>query len=292
MSEKLRILVTGFGPFPGAPYNPTQPLVARLTRLRRPAFTDVELSSHIFPVTYRAVDRELPLALQKHRPHALLMFGLAGRTGYLRVETRARNAVTMLWPDAAQTRARKGSIADGADAQRFGPHTAKLLRAAEGTGLDARASRDAGSYLCNYLSWRAIEAVDAGNGPRLAAFVHIPPLARGGAPRRKGFPRITLEELVDAGEAMLLEMVRLARSEPRRVGKAKRAHHCVRRIEMVGTAQTRLCPPYRPRPHPTLTLPRTIAAFRPRLHHAAPHFRDTYECANAAICIARGPPWT
>ena len=35
-----------------------------------------------------------------------------------------RNAVTTLWPDATQTRARKGSIADGADAQRFGPHTA------------------------------------------------------------------------------------------------------------------------------------------------------------------------
>jgi len=211
VNEKLRILVTGFGPFPGAPYNPTQPLVARLTRLRRPAFSDVELSSHIFPVTYKAVDRELPLALKKYKPHALLMFGLAGRTGYLRIETRARNAVTMLWPDAAQTRARKGSIADGADAQRFGPHTAKLLRAAESSGLDARASRDAGSYLCNYLSWRTIEAVNADNGPRLAAFVHIPPLARGGAPRRKGFSRITLEDLVDAGEAMLLEMVRLAR---------------------------------------------------------------------------------
>ena len=211
MNGKLRIFVTGFGPFPGAPYNPTQPLVARLLRLRRPAFSDVELSSHIFPVTYKAVDRELPLALAKHRPHALLMFGLAGRNRYLRVETRARNAVSMLWPDADQTRARKGSIADGATAQRFGPHTAKLLRAAKSSGLDARASRDAGSYLCNYLSWRAIEAVDADNGPRLAAFVHIPPLARAGAFRRKGFPRITLEELVDAGEAMLLEMVRLAR---------------------------------------------------------------------------------
>ena len=165
MSEKLRILVTGFGPFPGAPYNPTQPLVARLTRLRRPAFTDVELSSHIFPVTYKAVDRELPLALKQHKPHAILMFGLAGRTKFVRIETRARNAVTMLWPDAAQTRARKGSIADGADAQRFGPHTAKLLRAAEGAGLDARASRDAGNYLCNYLSWRAIEAVNADRRP-------------------------------------------------------------------------------------------------------------------------------
>jgi len=211
VSEKLRILLTGFGPFPGAPYNPTQPLVARLTRLRRPALADVELSSHIFPVTYKAVDHELPLALAERKPHALLMFGLAGRTGYVRVETRARNAVTMLWPDAAQTRARKGAIADGADAQRFGPHTAKLLRAAKGTGIDARASRDAGSYLCNYLSWRAIEAVRGDNGPRLAAFVHIPPLARGGAVRRKGFSRITLDELVDAGEAMLLEMVRLVR---------------------------------------------------------------------------------
>ena len=57
MSAKLRILITGFGPFPGAPYNPTQPLVARLLRLRRPAFDDAELSGHIFPVTYKAVDR-------------------------------------------------------------------------------------------------------------------------------------------------------------------------------------------------------------------------------------------
>lgn len=211
MSGKLRILVTGFGPFPGAPYNPTQPLVARLTKLRRPAFADVELSSHIFPVTYKAVDCELPLALAEHKPHALLMFGLASRTSYVRIETRARNAVTMLWPDASQTRSRKGSIEGGSDAKMFGPHTQKLLRAADGTGLDARASRDAGSYLCNYLSWRAIEAVEAGDGPHLAAFIHIPPLARDCSSRRKGFARITLEQLVDAGEAMLLEMARLTR---------------------------------------------------------------------------------
>jgi pyroglutamyl-peptidase len=212
MTDKLRILVTGFGPFPGAPYNPTQPLVARLLRLRRPAFGDVEMTGHIFPVTYKAVDRELPELLAKYRPDALLMFGLASRTPCLRIETRARNAVTTLWPDADNTRGRKGSISGSADAMMFGPHTAKLLRAAVGTGIDARASRDAGSYLCNYLSWRAIEATCSDAGPRLAAFVHVPPLARGGASPRKGAThRITLEELVDAGEAMLLEMVRLTR---------------------------------------------------------------------------------
>jgi pyroglutamyl-peptidase len=210
MSEKLRILITGFEPFPGAPFNPTQPLVGRLTRLRRPAFDDVEIASHIFPVTYAAVDRQLPELLKTLNPHALLMFGLAARTSYLRIETRARNAVTMLWPDAANTRSRTGAIASTADAMSFGPHTGKLLRAARLTGIDARSSRDAGAYLCNYLSWRAIERVKAG-GPRLAAFVHIPLLARAPAGRLQGTQRMTLEELVDAGEAMLLEMVHLAR---------------------------------------------------------------------------------
>jgi pyroglutamyl-peptidase len=216
LSDKLRILITGFGPFPGAPFNPTQPLVARLLRLRRPALGDVELTGHIFPVTYRAVDRELPQLLAKYRPQALLMFGLANRTPFVRIETRARNAVTTLWPDADHTRVRKGSIARGADALIFGPHTAKLLRAADRTGVDARASRDAGSYLCNYLSWRAIEATCSDTGPRLAAFVHVPPLKRDGASQRKGAAhRVTLEQLVDAGEAMLLEMVSLTRQAAR-----------------------------------------------------------------------------
>jgi pyroglutamyl-peptidase len=216
VSDPLRILVTGFGPFPGAPFNPTEPLVARLLRLRRPALGDVELSGHIFPVTYRDVDRELPGLLATRRPQALLMFGLASRTQHVRIETRARNAVTTLWPDADHARVRKGTISAGADALMFGPHTPRLLRAATGSGIDARASRNAGSYLCNYLSWRAIEATRGDDGPRLAAFVHIPLLARGEVCRRKGTPhRITLEELVDAGEAMLLEMVRLTRQAVR-----------------------------------------------------------------------------
>jgi pyroglutamyl-peptidase len=220
VSDRLRILITGFGPFPGAPFNPTQALVARLLRLRRPALGDVERIGHIFHVTYATVDRELPLLLAKHRPQALLMFGLAGRTAHMRVESRARNAVTTLWPDADRTRARKGSILSDAGAKMFGPHTAKLLRAAVGTGIDARASRDAGSYLCNYLSWRAIEATNADHGPRLAAFVHVPLLSRDGTSHHKGKPRITLEDLVDAGEAMLLEMVRLARRAAREVSSS------------------------------------------------------------------------
>src|SRR4030088_1992626 len=124
LSDKLRMLITGFGPFPGAPYNPTMPLAKRLTQLRRPALGDVELGGHIFHVTYSTVDRELPELIARHSPQALLMFGLADRTAHVRIETRARNAVTTLFSDADRPRECKGSIVGGVHVLLFGPHTA------------------------------------------------------------------------------------------------------------------------------------------------------------------------
>lgn len=209
----MRILLTGFEPFPGAPYNPTGPMVERLLKLRRPALDNVERIGHVFPVTYEAVDSQLPALLAQYRPDALLMFGLATRTPYVRVETRARNTITQLWPDASHARALNRTLAPGADAtRRFGSHTAHLLQAALQTGIDARASLNAGSYLCNYLSWRVIEAAEAGFGPRLAAFVHVPLVPRHPSPVPKARSEpVTFEQLADAGEALMMTMVKLAR---------------------------------------------------------------------------------
>lgn len=210
MDGAPRILITGFGPFPGAPRNPTEALVERLLRLRRPAFETVTRIGHVFPVTYAAVDRDLPDLIARHRPDALLMFGLAARTPFIRIEARARNTVTQIWPDAAHTEVRSRMIAAGASStRRFGPHTRPLLRAARATGVDARASLNAGAYLCNYLGWRAIEATQVPGGPRFAAFVHVPLVPREASSRRSG---MTFEELVDAGEALLMETARLVRS--------------------------------------------------------------------------------
>jgi pyroglutamyl-peptidase len=208
VTPQPRILITGFGPFPGAPYNPTPALVERLLQLRRPAFAEIKRIGHVFPVSYRAVDHELPELLTRHRPDALLMFGLAARTPYLRIETRARNAVSVLWPDAARCRLRTLSIEPGAEARQFGPLPQKLLRAALATGIDARCSRDAGRYLCNYLCWRAIEAARTPPGPRLAAFVHVPLVPRPETvSSHVARGRITAEQLVDAGEAILLALL-------------------------------------------------------------------------------------
>lgn len=214
-ARRLRLLLTGFGPFPGAPFNPTPALVTRLLQLRRPALAELDRIGHVFEVSYGAVDRELPTLLRAHAPDAMLMFGLAQRTPFIRIERRARNTVTALWPDAARRRGAHASLAPGgADALLFGGHTDQLLCASRQSGAWTEPSRDAGRYLCNYLSWRAIEATRVSDGPTLAAFVHVPLVARAPFSRRPSpVRRVDFEELVDAGEAMMLAMIRLTRQQ-------------------------------------------------------------------------------
>jgi len=204
----MTVLITGFGPFPGAPYNPTEPLVRALARRRGP--TGGRRVGHIFRVSYAAVDRELPALIARERPTILIMFGLASRTKHLRIETRARNALTQLVADVGGHLPVTGAIATGAPATRpLRAPARRLLLAAMATGVPAALSHDAGRYLCNYLAWRATEAAGEG-GLRLAAFIHVPlvPRTRRPEPQRAGLRRrarrpVTLDDLMAAGEAIL-----------------------------------------------------------------------------------------
>ncbi len=107
------------------------------------------------------------------------MFGVAGRRRQLCIETRARNAVSLLFPDASGHRPLRGVIKLHGPAALAG--NAPFARLAGAAGTKARLSRDAGRYLCNYVYWRALEQV-RGTRP-LVQFVHIPPV--GTKPRRR-----------------------------------------------------------------------------------------------------------
>jgi len=206
------ILITGFGPFPGAPFNPTGPLVTELARRRGPGLRSVRRVAHVFPTSYAAVDRELPALLARERPDALIMFGLASRRRHISIETRASNALTGVVADASGHLPAARMIAPGAGAALplRGP-AQRLVTAVRAAGIPAAPSGDAGSYLCNYLCWRAAEAAGRDGGPRLVAFVHVPnvhainvhvPTAhRHYRPRSR--PAITLDDLVRAGEAIM-----------------------------------------------------------------------------------------
>ncbi len=145
-----RVLITGFGPFPGMRHNPSGIIALRLARLRRPALSNTLRTAHIFATSYAAVDRDLPDLIRQHRPDILLMFGVAGRTRHLRIETRARNRRSVLIPDAARAAGAERVIALGGPPDLAMPMPRmRLMAAARECRVPARLSRDAGTYLCN-----------------------------------------------------------------------------------------------------------------------------------------------
>jgi len=198
-----RVLITGFGRFPGAPFNPSGPLALAVAKRRRPAFDEIHRAVHIFETSYAAVDRDLPKLIDAHKPDIVLLFGLAARTAFVRIETQARNARSILFPDVSGYRPDARAIAHGEPALAGRAPMSRLLRAARATRVPARMSRDAGRYLCNYVYWRALEASRSGT---LAQFIHIPPVANRLRPKGRR-RRISHAGLVRAGEAILLALL-------------------------------------------------------------------------------------
>jgi pyroglutamyl-peptidase len=210
----LKVLIGGFGRFPGAAFNPSGRVATELARRRRPALAGTRRLAHVFAVRYADVDRELRALLARERPDIVLLFGLATRARHLRIEQLARNRMSVLFPDAGGFRPPRPAIAPGRAAQRNPRPLARLVEAARDAGVRAAPSRNAGSYLCNYIYWRALEAARRADGPRLVAFVHVPPVRRKARPasakRRRAY---RLDDLVRASEAILVAMAALARTQ-------------------------------------------------------------------------------
>jgi pyroglutamyl-peptidase len=138
-----------------------------------------------------------------------LLFGVAGRRRHLCIETRARNAVSQLFPDADRRKLPR-SITLGALVSLKGDAPFMRLLAAARGRFPARLSRDAGTYLCNYVYWQALQRVD--DGRPLVQFVHIPSLRK--TTHRAG-KNASFAQLVRAAESVLIALIAASRRASR-----------------------------------------------------------------------------
>lgn len=195
------LLITGFGPFPGMPRNPAGALARRLggsIRLRLALGGPPRVL--VLPTTYAAIQAELAPALAR-KPAAVLMIGVASRAERMRVEARAQNRGSVLYPDAAGRPAARLSLDPRGPTVRKSPHAARALAIVRRHGLDVRASIDAGRYLCNAGYFFALAA----GCPVL--FVHIPPLPRTRRPgdgRRADVPARQAAALAAVAAALMV----------------------------------------------------------------------------------------
>lgn len=155
-------LVTGFGPFPRVPRNPSQLLVERLAD----AIGDLTLHRRILPTDYRAAGPLIETLLDELRPDICLCIGVARAGDPLRLETTARNLGTVQTPDQSGFTF-SGAIAAGAPETYAATLSLDRIHAAlHERGHRVVLSNDAGGYVCNYVfftappSHRAVRSVD------------------------------------------------------------------------------------------------------------------------------------
>ncbi len=191
----LRILVTGFGGFPGAPKNPTARMIAELARSRRRlARAGICLELAVLPVVYAQIGPRLDALAQKFRPDAILHFGVAPRRTRLCVETRALNRVSLLHPDASGARpAARDIIAEAPMSLRSTLPCGLIAVALRQAGFDAALSIDAGDYVCNQTLFMSLRfmSLRRSHARLLVGFIHVPGRRGALAPARLGLAATT-----------------------------------------------------------------------------------------------------
>jgi pyroglutamyl-peptidase len=207
-AAQMKILVTGFGKFPGARKNPTAGL-ARALGIERARFArlGIQLESAVLPVHYAGVGQALARLDETLKPDAILHFGLAARRKFFSVETRALNRLSLLRCDSSGACAPSRAIIPGA------PHIARVkfpcreIEAAfRRAGLRCRLSINAGSYICNEALYLSLARSQA----RAIGFIHVPRLKRGNRPRKA--PRSSRPGRADLVRAALMAILLTVRN--------------------------------------------------------------------------------
>lgn len=178
----LRVLITGFGPFPGIPENASEAFAPLFALRAAETFRQLRIACDILPTEWTGGPQRLQRRLDELQPHICLHFGVQGGASGLVLETIARNLAGDK-SDAA------GVMPDGSELVRNGPHMLlplagpkRLLGEASRTGLPVAASVNAGNYLCNAIFYHSLLAARVTGRRRVVALIHLP-VRVGGAGR-------------------------------------------------------------------------------------------------------------
>ncbi len=168
----MRLLITGFGPFPGFPKNPSMALARTLVADLRLKRAGIQASICLLPTIYAGLGDLIARNVDETRPQAVLMLGVASRRRHLSVEVRAVNRASRLHPDAAGQLPTEGRLAIAGVACRAGRAPfAQIVAAGNAAGIRTKISRNAGAYLCNASYWHMLGTLPADTP---CFFLHIP----------------------------------------------------------------------------------------------------------------------
>lgn len=173
----IRIAITGFGPFPGVPFNASGTLVASLAEEAH-GIPGLKLATAILPVDWTVAQEDVRHLIDTTQPDAILLFGVSTRASGLVIERRAVNLTTGS-PDETGAYPSAGHLRRGGPAELAATlPTGDLARTLSFEGVTAMLSDDAGQYLCNAVLYELLHYCASLPQSPLAGFIHIPVVAK------------------------------------------------------------------------------------------------------------------
>ena len=179
MPAKPVVLLTGFEPFSGQPFNVSAEGV-RLFCEGGDQGERAELSWRVLPVAYDEAALRLGEAIDELKPRAVISVGICDEPCY-RIERVAHNLDdTEVADNKGEVRRSLRIIEDGPESCDAPYPHAELARGLEEQGLPWRFSDSAGGFLCNHVFYHLCHrAAGIQSGIEYATFLHVPPIGEG-----------------------------------------------------------------------------------------------------------------
>ena len=163
------LLVTGFGPFPGAPQNPTQILINAIEKRAPNANpTKAKLVTAVLPTHWQKLPPALAALFVTHNPDSCLHLGYSAASPGFCLESTAYNQTCAQLDVDGQIGSCDPVIGDEPLQLKSNVPLKQLEQQLTDAGFNTTRSSDPGRYLCNMSYYLSLAR------SRLSLFVHIP----------------------------------------------------------------------------------------------------------------------
>lgn len=196
------ILLTGFEPFGGDTFNPSEAIARQLDNRRFDGFT---VQSYILPVATDIASSRLTEIVEALQPAALVSLGLAAGRDGISLERVAVNLRDWVEPDnTGQNVADQPVIVDGPAAY-FATLPLRTIKAGlDSAEINAHLSATAGLFLCNQIMYWGLHLAATRYPTMLSGFIHLPATPELAATRTKPIPSLPLEVQQQAVEQAIM----------------------------------------------------------------------------------------
>jgi pyroglutamyl-peptidase len=193
-----RVLLTGFEPFAGASFNPSEQIVNALNARQ---IEGVELHTAVLPVVFTESSELLRHLIKLHKPDVVICLGQAEGRREISFERVAINLDdARLADNAGRVVLDQPVVASGPSAHFTTLPVKEMVAAVRAEGVAAGLSTTAGTFVCNHIFYAMQHAL--AETPVKSGFIHVP-LMPEQASEFEGLPTMPIDQQVRAIEVAI-----------------------------------------------------------------------------------------